>query len=232
MEYDSVNHPKHYTSSGATCSACNHTIECIDVVEHHNFNVGNVIKYCWRAGLKADGDDKKHLEDLRKAQWYLAREIARLGGKEDEFKREANDKAKEAIQKMRRMNQAEFASLFSADRRRQDIEKAIAQLLMDGIDVTDPPEAIFEVGTAVVDEHGSTGHVIETRRVADVFEARVLWDPGTKNFCNPSWEVAASLALPSFPVAVRPGEQPAPSRAIPAHLLETPIGPGGDEVES
>jgi hypothetical protein len=62
---DNVNHPKHYNSHPAG-------IECIDVVEHLPFNVGNAIKYLWRA------DHKNGLEDLRKAAWYVQREIARL----------------------------------------------------------------------------------------------------------------------------------------------------------
>ena len=48
-------------------------IECIEVVEHMNFNLGNVIKYVWRAGLKhANG-----IEDLYKAEYYIRREILR-----------------------------------------------------------------------------------------------------------------------------------------------------------
>jgi hypothetical protein len=62
---DNVNHPKHYNSHPAG-------IECIDVVEHLPFNVGNAIKYLWRA------DHKNGIEDLRKAAWYVNREIARL----------------------------------------------------------------------------------------------------------------------------------------------------------
>ena len=72
MTHDPVNHPSHYTSSPATC-ACGRTIECIDVVRHMGFNLGNVVKYVWRAGAKGD-----RIEDLRKAAWYLADEIARL----------------------------------------------------------------------------------------------------------------------------------------------------------
>lgn len=63
---DSVNHPKHYNSHPSG-------VECIDVVEHMTFNVGNAMKYLWRAGLKG-----AELDDLRKAQWYVAREIERL----------------------------------------------------------------------------------------------------------------------------------------------------------
>lgn len=62
-----VSHPKHYTSHPSG-------VECIAVTEHFNFNLGNAIKYIWRAGLKnADA-----LTDLKKAQWYVEREIARL----------------------------------------------------------------------------------------------------------------------------------------------------------
>ena len=38
-----------------------------------NFNLGNVVKYVWRSGLK-----DARLEDLKKARWYLNDEIARL----------------------------------------------------------------------------------------------------------------------------------------------------------
>lgn len=48
------------------------------------FNVGNAIKYLWRAGLKADdfGEQsiQQELKDLEKARWYLAREIHKRGG--------------------------------------------------------------------------------------------------------------------------------------------------------
>lgn len=64
MENDSVNHPKHYNNSPAHCE-CGRRIECIDITRHMNFNIGNVVKYLWRASLK------NGLEDLKKAQWYL-----------------------------------------------------------------------------------------------------------------------------------------------------------------
>lgn len=70
--HDAVNHPKHYTSSAAKCSGCGKQIECIDVVRHLPFNVGNAMKYLWRAELK-----NAPLEDLRKAAWYIADEIER-----------------------------------------------------------------------------------------------------------------------------------------------------------
>jgi hypothetical protein len=63
---ETINHPDHYNQHPAG-------IECIEVVEHMNFNVGNAIKYLWRAGLKGHGD----ADDLRKAIWYINREIER-----------------------------------------------------------------------------------------------------------------------------------------------------------
>lgn len=74
---DQVNHPKHYTSDPSG-------IECIDITRHRNFDIGNAIKYLWRAGLKEDKDRKlidKQVEDLNKAVWYLVDEIHRLGGR-------------------------------------------------------------------------------------------------------------------------------------------------------
>lgn len=49
-------------------------IECIQITEHMNFCLGNAVKYLWRAGLKGDA-----VEDLKKAVWYIEREIARRG---------------------------------------------------------------------------------------------------------------------------------------------------------
>jgi hypothetical protein len=69
---DRVDHPAHYTSGAAKCPGCQRPIECIDVAESWGFNLGNTLKYIWRADLKG-----APLEDLRKAAWYLAREIAR-----------------------------------------------------------------------------------------------------------------------------------------------------------
>lgn len=60
---EKVNHPKHYNAHPSG-------IECIDVVEHMPFNLGNAVKYIWRAGLKDDA-----IEDLKKAAWYVNREI-------------------------------------------------------------------------------------------------------------------------------------------------------------
>lgn len=64
---DAVNHPPHYTAHPSG-------IEAIQVTEHMNFCLGNAMKYIWRAGLKSDDP----IEDLKKARWYLDREIQRL----------------------------------------------------------------------------------------------------------------------------------------------------------
>ena len=70
IKVDNVNHPQHYTSDPSG-------IECIQITRHRNFNIGNAIKYLWRAGLKDEG---KHIEDLKKAVFYINDEIKRLGG--------------------------------------------------------------------------------------------------------------------------------------------------------
>ena len=69
---DVINHPQHYTLG---------KIEVIDFIEDKglNFNLGNVVKYVARAGKKKSAGksmDAKALEDLKKAQWYLNREIS------------------------------------------------------------------------------------------------------------------------------------------------------------
>lgn len=66
VEHDPVNHPRHYTGHPSG-------VECIEITEHMNFCRGNAVKYIWRAGDKGD-----EIEDLKKARWYLDREIARL----------------------------------------------------------------------------------------------------------------------------------------------------------
>ena len=63
---DNVNHPPHYTVGG---------IETIDFIEAKSlgYNLGNVIKYVTRADYKGN-----KLEDLKKALWYLNREVSKL----------------------------------------------------------------------------------------------------------------------------------------------------------
>lgn len=67
--HDLVANPRHYTSHPSG-------IECIQVTEHMGFCLGNAVKYIWRADLKADA-----IEDLRKAKWYIERELEKRGAK-------------------------------------------------------------------------------------------------------------------------------------------------------
>lgn len=63
--HDPVNHPSHYTQYKG--------LEVIDLTEQLNFNRGNAIKYIARAEFKGN-----EIEDLKKAAWYINREIQRL----------------------------------------------------------------------------------------------------------------------------------------------------------
>ena len=58
-----VSHPPHYTKHQSG-------IECIQIVEWMGFNLGNAVKYIWRADEKGNA-----IEDLQKAVWYVNREI-------------------------------------------------------------------------------------------------------------------------------------------------------------
>jgi hypothetical protein len=72
-QHDDINHPSHYTQGN---------IEVIDYIEDKKlgYRLGNVVKYVSRAGHKDDA-----IKDLKKARWYLNREIA---------KREEHDKSR------------------------------------------------------------------------------------------------------------------------------------------
>lgn len=65
--YESVKRPAHYESRSGQ--------QAIDVIQDFqlNFSIGNVVKYCIRAGRKP-GEDR--LKDLRKALEYIQFEIA------------------------------------------------------------------------------------------------------------------------------------------------------------
>lgn len=64
MNEELINHPKHYQAANG--------MEVIDVIEAFglNFRLGNAVKYILRCGRKGD-----KVEDLRKARWYIVREI-------------------------------------------------------------------------------------------------------------------------------------------------------------
>ena len=66
--HDPVNNPSHYGGLG-------NPYQTINVIEawELNYRLGNVVKYISRAGKKG-----QRIEDLKKAQWYLNREIELL----------------------------------------------------------------------------------------------------------------------------------------------------------
>lgn len=82
---DSINHPAHYNKG---------KIEVIEFIEDQKmgYNIGNATKYLCRAGVK---NPKKIVEDLKKAIWYVNREIELLESKgEGKTPRRPNDMAK------------------------------------------------------------------------------------------------------------------------------------------
>lgn len=67
MANNQVNHPKHYNQHPAG-------IECISIIRNYTCDIGNALKYLWRAGLKPEmgkDDVVKEAEDLKKALWYI-----------------------------------------------------------------------------------------------------------------------------------------------------------------
>lgn len=68
-----INHPSYYQDPSG--------VECITVARHRDFNIGNALKYLWRAGLKTEAgisNKEKTIEDLNKAIWYINDEIKML----------------------------------------------------------------------------------------------------------------------------------------------------------
>ena len=69
MDYNNIARPSHYCEG--------RYYEPIEVISDWelDFDLGNVVKYISRAGKKKDNST---IQDLKKAQWYLNREIWRL----------------------------------------------------------------------------------------------------------------------------------------------------------
>lgn len=66
-KHDVVNNPIHYNWIPG--------IECIEVAEHFNLLLGSALQYIWRAGKK---ESSTKLQDLKKARWYIDREISNI----------------------------------------------------------------------------------------------------------------------------------------------------------
>lgn len=86
-DHDPVNSPRHYLSHPSG-------VECIQITEHMNFNLGNCVKYVWRADLKLDA-----IEDLKKARFYLDREIAKREREAAKREREAAAQSPSQVRK-------------------------------------------------------------------------------------------------------------------------------------
>ena len=84
IENDPVNHPAHYTKHPSG-------IECIQITEHMNFCLGNAVKYIWRAGIKGNA-----VEDLKKAKWYIERELDRIA--ENRFEEYLNNETADELE--------------------------------------------------------------------------------------------------------------------------------------
>lgn len=79
LKHDPVNHPSHYNNHPSG-------IEAIQICEHHDFCIGNAIKYLWRAGQKLENANE--VQDLQKAVWYINRKIELLTKNNKENERE------------------------------------------------------------------------------------------------------------------------------------------------
>lgn len=105
---DNVNKPPHYTAHPSG-------VECIQITEHMNFCLGNALKYIWRAGLK-----QNEVEDLKKAVWYLNREIERIENGKEEGLRESDPR--ERTESKRAVESSGWVEAHNQKRRLFDVE--------------------------------------------------------------------------------------------------------------
>ena len=68
---EDATNPKHYSDHPSG-------VECYEITQHHDFLVGNIIKYAWRCGKKKSAS---RLEDLKKCAWYAQRAVELEQGK-------------------------------------------------------------------------------------------------------------------------------------------------------
>lgn len=110
---DPIN-PSHYKDDG---------LECIEIAEVFPFNIGNAIKYVWRAGLKGD-----LIEDLKKCKWYCERAILNaddytIGSIYTQAERRIFNKLNEYLQ-----DDESYRSLILVSLTRRDVDHAIEYL--------------------------------------------------------------------------------------------------------
>lgn len=75
-------------------------VECIDITRYYCFDIGNAIKYLWRAGLKQEEGYTsigKEIEDLHKAIWYIEDRIKQLNSMQKQSVNELSDKVSDLL---------------------------------------------------------------------------------------------------------------------------------------
>jgi len=114
---EKINHPPHYLGHPSG-------VECIEITEHMTFNLGNAVKYIWRAGVK----DPDVLTDLQKAKWYIDREILRLAKEKIDEHKESVARAKARSQVVpespRRDDQAGDSTVSNWTKEREELHRA------------------------------------------------------------------------------------------------------------
>jgi Protein of unknwon function (DUF3310)/Helix-turn-helix domain len=94
---------------GPLCPRHPSGVDCIEIAEGFGFNLGNVIKYVWRADLKSND-----LEDLEKAAWYLSREISRRKEKAETVSEQMKNPFDLLIDEIRAVVREEIRAQFAA----------------------------------------------------------------------------------------------------------------------
>lgn len=91
-----VDHPEHY-------GGVNNPYKAIKVIEawELGFHLGNAVKYISRAGKK---DPAKEAEDLKKAAWYINRQIIWRSSMGNKTIKEAADGLQKSLNDLRRTN--------------------------------------------------------------------------------------------------------------------------------
>lgn len=188
---DPVNHPAHYTEHPSG-------IECIQITEHMGFNLGNAVKYIWRADLKGSA-----IEDLEKARWYIDRELAKRG------------EATEAAEEETKAEELQDVEVMQWDGTRKSIQ-AICDWVNSFDDELDDPTITYSFSSAapdgVLDVSLTTNEDYVQVSVGD-FIIRGTQGNFYRRDCNAYATVAASS-----PVV------PAPTETEWATVVEIPVG--------
>jgi TPR repeat protein len=159
---DKINHPPHYTAHPSG-------VECIQITEHFSFNVGNAIKYLWRADEKG-----APLDDLKKAGWYIEREITRRINEANTTKSVSSTSSADARRQYEMGNMA-----YSGDGMPQDREQAIEWWTLSArqgnaeaqraLDACTPPAAEIDVRLADIRKMAAGGDRSAQQYLSDCY---------------------------------------------------------------